>query len=234
MKKDELDIKTDNQVLSSPNAPYTLSLRRTDFSDEKEMEKFVKSCEKIIRMSPEYRIWTDYIRSVLGFHRCEITGEMHQETSVDIHHHPYSLYAITKAVILRSEASGKEFCSYDISSEVIQLHYDMRVPFCLLVSSLHEKYHNGALQIPMDLVHGDIQYFIDNYLTFLDDDAVLDKSYLKKVEKFFNEHKEIDIVGGIQLTPLNEKGFAGLSYITSSLVSCITQDSGKSFLNCGT
>jgi len=48
-------------------------------------------------------------------------------------------------------------------------------------------------------------------IVFLDDDAVLDRSYLKKVEKFFNEHKEIDIVGGIQLTPLNEKGFAKIS-----------------------
>ena len=169
---DDCQIKSENQVLSSNDSPYTLSLRRNDFADEKEMERFIKSCERLIRMSPEYRIWTDYIRSVLGYYRCEITGESHQETTVDIHHHPFSLYAITKAAILRNEASGKEFCSYDISSEVIQLHYDMRVPFCLLISSLHEKFHNGALMIPMDLVHGDVQYFITTYLSFLDDDAV--------------------------------------------------------------
>src|SRR4030042_2060825 len=54
-------------------------------------------------------------------------------------------------------------------------------------------------------------------IVFLDDDAVTDKNLLKNADKFFKEHPEIDIVGGPQLTPLDEKGFAKISgYALSS------------------
>jgi len=54
-------------------------------------------------------------------------------------------------------------------------------------------------------------------IVFLDDDAIADKELLKNAENFFKEYKEIDIVGGPQLTPLDEKGFAKISgYALSS------------------
>lgn len=48
-------------------------------------------------------------------------------------------------------------------------------------------------------------------IVFLDDDAVLEKDYLRNAEEFFERHKEIDIVGGPQLTPKDEIGFAKIS-----------------------
>ncbi len=55
-------------------------------------------------------------------------------------------------------------------------------------------------------------------IVFLDDDAVIDKDYLKIAEKFFDEHPEIDVVGGVQLTPESDKGFARISgYALSSI-----------------
>src|SRR3989338_9411409 len=54
-------------------------------------------------------------------------------------------------------------------------------------------------------------------IVFLDDDALVEKNYLKEAEKFFNEHPEIDIVGGPQLSPFDEIGFAKISgYALSS------------------
>jgi len=38
-------------------------------------------------------------------------------------------------------------------------------------------------------------------LIFLDDDAILDKEYLNVLDNFLIRNKEIDIVGGVQLTP---------------------------------
>lgn len=53
---------------------------------------------------------------------------------------------------------------------------------------------------------------------FLDDDAIADREMLKKVERFFEIYPEIDIVGGPQLTPSEDKGFAKISgYALSSV-----------------
>ncbi len=52
---------------------------------------------------------------------------------------------------------------------------------------------------------------------FLDDDAVIDENLLKNAEEFFEKHKEVDIVGGAQLTPEWQRGFAKISgYALSS------------------
>lgn len=165
-----ITVDEDTHTVSCENSPYTLTLRHSDFDTEKELDRFIKSCERLVRSSPEYRIWTSYIRDSLGHHNCEVTGEQHSQTTVDIHHHPFSMFAIVKAVILRNMAAEKDFCSYDICEEVIKLHYEMKIPFCLLVSSLHEKFHNGFFLIPMELVHGDTKIFMDKYFIHLDED----------------------------------------------------------------
>jgi len=48
-------------------------------------------------------------------------------------------------------------------------------------------------------------------LAFIDDDAIVDKNILRNAEEFFDKHPEIDIVGGPQLTPENDKFFARAS-----------------------
>jgi len=54
-------------------------------------------------------------------------------------------------------------------------------------------------------------------IAFLDDDAIVDINFLKEAEEFFNKYPEIDIVGGAQLTPKWQKGFAKISgYALSS------------------
>lgn len=153
----------EKKELSSEKSPYTLLLRREDFSDEKELIKFIKSIESQIRFSPEYRIWTSYIRECLGFYMCSITGEVHAQTRVDLHHHPVSLFAIVKTVIFKYINSSKEFCSFDIAEDVIELHYENRIGYLPLVRSLHEKYHSGFLSIPIELVHGDYHYLIREF-----------------------------------------------------------------------
>lgn len=50
-------------------------------------------------------------------------------------------------------------------------------------------------------------------IVFLDDDAYVDKDLLKNAEKFLDENKDIDIVGGPQLTPEGDKFFAKISGI---------------------
>jgi|ETNmetMinimDraft_2_1059921.scaffolds.fasta_scaffold03351_4 glycosyltransferase involved in cell wall biosynthesis len=62
----------------------------------------------------------------------------------------------------------------------------------------------------IDRVNGEI-------VVFLDDDAHIDADYLRKVDEFFDEHPEIDVVGGPQLTPSEDGGFARISgYALSS------------------
>ena len=54
-------------------------------------------------------------------------------------------------------------------------------------------------------------------LAFIDDDAVVDGDIFKNAEEFFSLHKEIDLVGGPQLTPETDNFFAKTSgYVLES------------------
>lgn len=170
-KKEQIfksDIET--KTITAENYDYSLTLRVEDIVDKKDQYKFIKSCEHMIRSSPEYKLWVQYIREVMGIQECEITGEIHDQTKSEIHHHPFSLFIIVKAVLNKHMASNKKFCSFDIALEAIQLHYEMRVPFISLLKSIHEKFTNGYLKIPMEFVHGDHTYFLNNYAEYLDEE----------------------------------------------------------------
>ena len=48
-------------------------------------------------------------------------------------------------------------------------------------------------------------------IAFIDDDAIVHKDILKNAERFFNKYKNMDIIGGPQLTPKSDKWFARIS-----------------------
>lgn len=152
-----------SNVFKIDNSPFELSLRIDNFSDDKEEIKFIKAVEKMVRFSPEYRLWVDYIVDTLGQNKCEFTGELKSETSVEVHHHPICLYTYVKTLIDDKIRKHEAFCTYDIAREIIELHFQNKVGYVLMLGSLHEKYHNGFMQIPIEFVSGDYKYLLTRY-----------------------------------------------------------------------
>lgn len=174
---DTIKSNGEDMELSSENSPYTLSLRRGEFIDEKDLNRFVKSVEKVVRGCPEYREWTGYIKDTLGHYSCSLTGEVSAQCDVDIHHHPVTLFSTTKAVIMQYLQSSKEFCTFDIAQDVINLHFENKLGYVVMVRTLHQKFHNGFLNLPMDIVHGNWQHIVYEY-EHDDDDAEIIQSRL--------------------------------------------------------
>jgi len=158
----EISSNVENLELSS-DGNFTLPLRRGGFEDENDFIKYIKNIERLIRTSTEYKEWVKYITDVLGYTSCALTDEKSTEVSIQIHHHPFNLFTIVKIVLLSYINKEKEFCTFDISQDVIDLHFQNRVGYIPLVTTLHEKYHSGFLSIPIDFVHGDFKYILNNY-----------------------------------------------------------------------
>ena len=168
----EIDIKSNvhNLELYSDNYPFRLTLRIRNFESETEYVKFIKNCEGLIRKSLEYKLWRDYIIDVLGIQTCVITNEKMGEVSIDVHHHLPSLYTLVSALVNDKIENEEEFCSFDIAQKAIELHFMNKVGYVTLIKSMHEKFHNNYLNIPIQLVKGDYNYFIENFSKYLDDE----------------------------------------------------------------
>ena len=163
-------LSNDNLELYSDDYPYNLPMRMTEFEDEKVYFKFIKNCEKIIRTSSEYRDWRKYLKDVLQNNYCSVTLEVDDQVTVEIHHHIPSLFIVVKTVVNKFVEQNKEFCSFDICLEVMELHFSNKIGYIPLIKSMHEKLHSGFLKIPINLIKGNYQAFLKEYKKFIDED----------------------------------------------------------------
>ncbi len=180
--KDKIESKVDDlELLLNGDESSALSLRINGFDEDKDFDRFIKSVEKLVRHSREYREWVKYLIEVLECTNCALTEESNEQCSTEIHHHPINLYSIVKSVTIQNINKENEFCSFDIAQEVMELHFQNRVGFIPLIKSIHEKYHNGYLDIPIDLCQGDWKYLLNTY-TFEDEElqSILRLASIKK------------------------------------------------------
>ena len=98
-----------------------------------------------------------------------ITHESISQVSIDVHHHVPSLYTLVSALINKKMDDNEDFCTFDIAQEAIELHFKNKIGYVTLIKSIHEKFHNGYLTIPISFVKGDFQYFLDSYSRYLDE-----------------------------------------------------------------
>lgn len=148
-------VKEDEEhTLTTTDGPYDLPLRIDHFGEEKAFVKFVKCVEKLVRNSSEYKYWISYIIEHLGHNVCSLTNESTIECNIEIHHHPITLFTICKGVINSRINNEKKFCSFDIATEVIELHFQNKVGYVSLLSDLHKKYHDGYLELPVEIING--------------------------------------------------------------------------------
>ncbi|OQB41147.1 MAG: hypothetical protein BWY04_01033 [candidate division CPR1 bacterium ADurb.Bin160] len=169
--EDRIEIKSNVEKLEmfSDQYPFSLSLRIKNFEDEKQFIKYIRHCEKMVRGSIEYKLWRNYITDILGVTECVLTHEKLDETSIEIHHHIPSLFILIKSIILKNIDEDKEFSTFEISTECIEIHYKNQIGYVSIISSLHEKFHNGFLEIPIEMIRGNYNFFIQNYFKYLDD-----------------------------------------------------------------
>lgn len=164
-----VDSNVESLELYSDAYPFRLSLRIKNFDNESDYKKFVKNCEMTIRRCLEYKLWRNYIVDVLQINECMITHERMDEVTIEVHHHIPSLYTLVTALVNKCIETEEEFCTFDICQQAIELHFKNKIGYVTLLTSMHEKFHNGRLTIPISFVKGDYNYFIREYSKFLDE-----------------------------------------------------------------
>ena len=174
MSTEEVKSNVEGLELYSDNYPFRLSLRIRNFERETDFKKFLKSCEKLVRGSLEYRMWRNYIIDVLGVNTCMVTDEKMDEVSIEVHHHIPPLYDVIKVLVNKKIENSEDFSTFDIALETIELHFANKIGYLTLIGSMHEKLHNGYLTVPISFVKGDYQYFLREFSKYLDDED-LDK-----------------------------------------------------------
>jgi hypothetical protein len=141
---------------------------------EKEKIKFIKSIERLVRSSQEYRDYIQYLRQEIDMTKCTFFGNIsNKETkgiTIEIHHEPFTLFDITQTVLQKYLITGQELNYFTVAEEVMKIHYQGRVGLVPLSATVHQLVGEGKLFIPLQNVYGDFINFLEEYDEFISED----------------------------------------------------------------
>ena len=131
-------------------------------------EKTIKYLERMIRGSYEYKEYIKYLKNELDIKKCVLTPGLDLENvqfQLEFHHYPLSLFEIVDIVgnSLLKKNNSSSVSMFDIMEQVMKEHYEGHVGLVPLSSTVHEMFHNGAIEIPIESVYGDYKQFCKKY-----------------------------------------------------------------------
>lgn len=163
-----------SQFIDMPmNRPVPIT-REFILLNDKDKIKLIKTVERIVRSSTEYRQYIQYLKSEIDMSCCSFFHNVNKDSKVgiEIHHEPFTLFDITHIVISSFLSRDKAPNPLEIAEEVMLLHYRNMVGLIPLSTTVHGLVHDGRLMIPLQCVYGDYMSFIEEYYDSIPDDVM--------------------------------------------------------------
>ena len=153
---------------------FEKATRHVILKNEKDKVKFIKNCENLIRGSEEYRDWIQYLKKYKNMNKCAIFQNLDTETmkkiKLEIHHGPFSLYDIVAIVTQKYIKEDIPLDYFDVSDEVMRLHYENKVGLIPLSKTVHKLVHDGRIFIPLQAYYAPaIIGFVKEYEEYMED-----------------------------------------------------------------
>lgn len=165
-------------------------------TDNKEKDKFVKSIEKIIRQSYEYKNFIGILKNVYGytnstfFKRIDIKDT---KTPIEFHHYPFTLYDLVSIEVdFEIDKGETEIDPIKIAERVMKYHYQLMVGLVPLSETEHELVHDGKKFVNIDEVKGDFEAYLEKFDHKIPDEFKEKIQNLKYLSKQENEGVDID------------------------------------------
>jgi hypothetical protein len=164
--KREIDVK---RIIDVPPVE-----RHIMIMTEKDKIKFIKTVERVVRSSMEYKQYITFLRSEIDMTRCSyftnITNKDSKRVSIEIHHEPFTLFDIVQTVLEKWLQEDQKINPLLIAEEVMKLHYQNKIGLIPLSTTVHDLVHSGKIFIPLQQVYGRYIEFLEEYQQYIPDE----------------------------------------------------------------
>ena len=173
--EDTIKIKNDKSI-------YSENFYFEDIYSSSRVNRFIKSVERMIRNSDEYKEYIGYLHSSSNFfNKDNVLSNITQDVAeIEIHHYPISLYDLVDIILTKNISIKQKVTSFDISREIMELHAKNMVGLIPLCTTNHELAHANILGISKDQIFGDYNKFVK------ENEKYIRKDLLFKIERLNN------------------------------------------------
>lgn len=141
---------------------------KDDLAEPDDFERFIKSCEQMIRKDPRYK---NYISELKGMGliydvlQSGIDNEKFPNTKIEMHHGPvFTLFDLCSIVTDHLLNEGEKVCVFDIANIILEEHEQHHIMVVMgLTKTNHELVHEGKEFVHIKQTIGDIIPFIKKY-----------------------------------------------------------------------
>lgn len=159
------NLEFDNLKIKSNRSIYCESFYFIDVFDEVNLKKFIKSVERTVRSSREYKKYIENLRT--NVHALNYDTVMsnisNTDTALEFHHYPLSLYEISEILILDHLANKDNITSFSIAKEIMECHFKNKIGLVSLTKTNHELAHDGAIFLHKNQIFGKYEEFINEH-----------------------------------------------------------------------
>lgn len=142
--------------------------KNINIMSDKDKVKAIKSIERIVRSSLEYKAYIKYLKEYVDMTKCSFfNGVSNKDTnkkiSIEIHHEPFTLFDITQIIMEKQLDETGEVNYFRIAEEVMKVHYQCKVGLIPLSATVHDLVHTGDIFVPLQCPRGDFIGFLEEY-----------------------------------------------------------------------
>ena len=154
------------------------------YATPKHREKYIKTCEVVIRKSLEYKEYIKFLKENLDMSRCTVLKNLKNSNGnhyrIEIHHEPFTLFDIVETVINKRIDLGESINPLMVADEVMELHYSGEIGLIPLTVTMHELTHKGRIFIPLQYIYQKYDAFCNEY------EKYMNPSVIEKIEAKIN------------------------------------------------
>lgn len=169
-----------------------------DLFNEKDFKKYIDDIERMVRSSKEYRDYIQYLRNYMDMNASAFFANVNNIEStkikIEIHHTPFTLFDITLTVFNKRSRLQEQLDIEMVAKEVAYLHYFLYVGLIPLSKTEHKLVHTQSLFIPLNLVLGKFDQFIEMYRTDIPEDAMDRYNTYKDMTEHYNASANTSIL----------------------------------------
>jgi hypothetical protein len=142
---------------------------------DKDKLKLIKTIERVVRSSMEYRDFVKYLKDYVNMDKCSFytnvcSKDARRKISIEIHHEPFTLFDICHIVLNRQMNEEPHINTLAVAEEVIKNHYQNRIGLIPLSITVHQLVHSGKVIIPLQCVYGEYIQFLETYGAYISDE----------------------------------------------------------------
>lgn len=162
-----------NPVLINKNTNELIGNFYFEPEEVSEIKRFIKNVEGLVRRSNEYKKYIGYLSNDLKLTSDSFMNNINSDNAtLEFHHYPFTLYDIVEIVLNKKIMEDEDFTSISVAEDILELHFNNLIGLVRLSITNHELAHAGEIYIPLNMVFGDVNKFIEIYYDYIYDDHV--------------------------------------------------------------